>query len=117
MVKITIACKSLLLKRSLELMLKDNITAYNECDLVISDKKINIKKKLFIINHTQKSNIHIPFTKQVLLKSLEVYLNVDRQVEIPKQNKKDDFNKSFEDKLQNLANTFVKDIVQLYNEK
>ncbi len=69
--KISIICDSLLLKNSLEIFLKDNITTYKNSDIVLSDKKIDIDKPLFLIGSFEDADIAVPFSKSSLLIGLE----------------------------------------------
>lgn len=69
--KIAIACKSMLLKKSLEIFLKDNITSYKSCDFAISDQFITIDKPLMVVGHIEEADIKIPFSKAVILMETE----------------------------------------------
>jgi len=69
--KIAILCDSLLLKNSLEIFLKDYISSYKNCDIVISDKKIDTDKLLAIISSSSDADIKKPFSKSSLLIDLK----------------------------------------------
>jgi len=74
--KISILCDSLLLKNSLEIFLKDYIASYKNCDIVISDKKIQTDKYIVLINSSKEADIQIPFSKSTLLMDLKkIYEN------------------------------------------
>ncbi|MDD3466336.1 MAG: hypothetical protein PHE67_04225 [Campylobacterales bacterium] len=69
--KVAVVCDSPLLKRCLEVFLKKHLSSYAACDFVISDKKIDSEKPIFIISDQKGSNLNKPFSKTRLLKALE----------------------------------------------
>ncbi len=90
--KIAILCDSLLLKNSLEIFLKDYISSYKNCDIVISDKKIDTDKLLAIISSSNDADIKKPFSKSSLLIDLKkIYKKENNKIsQIDKlDNKKD----------------------------
>lgn len=73
MATVSLACDSLLLRRSLELFLAGRITTLGQCDLVIGDHAEELDKPLLIIGeHLTK-----PFDKAQLLKTLERFERLD----------------------------------------
>jgi len=72
--KIALACKSLLLTKSLEIFLKQKISSYKKCDFVISDSKIEIDKPLFVISGNT-SNLQAPFSESALMIELDKFYN------------------------------------------
>lgn len=75
--KVLIDCNSILLQKSLEIFLCDNISKETrDYDFVVSDKLIETTKPLFLISNTKNSNISKPFSKNKLQKELnEFYQN------------------------------------------
>lgn len=71
--KIAVVCDSPLLKKCLEVFLKESLSSYSACDFVISDKKIDSEKPVFVISDEKGSNLKKPFSKTKLLKSLDEY--------------------------------------------
>jgi hypothetical protein len=71
--KIAVVCDSPLLKKCLEVFLKERLSSYSACDFVISDKKIDSEKPVFVISDEKGSNLKKPFSKTKLLKSLDEY--------------------------------------------
>ncbi len=69
--KVAVVCDSPLLKRCLEVFLKNHLSSYAACDFVISDRKIDSEKPIFIISDQKKTNLKKPFSKSKLLKALE----------------------------------------------
>ncbi|MBE0491078.1 MAG: hypothetical protein IBX44_02380 [Sulfurospirillum sp.] len=72
--KIALACRSLLLEKSLEIFLKKFIAPYKQCDFVISDQKIQIDKPLFYIAK-EGGNLSIPFSTSTLYITVEKFYN------------------------------------------
>ncbi len=72
--KIALICHSLLLTKSLEIFLKNNITTYKKCDFVISDKKLDIDKPQFIISG-ESADLDSPFSESALIIELEKFYN------------------------------------------
>ena len=103
MVKVCILCDSILLETALKKFLKNHITTYKECNVVLSDKKINIKKPLLIIG---QKNAHIkkPFTRSTLILKLEKF-------------EKEKLSKiSLEKKIEIAALNFAKEIIKIVKE-
>jgi len=69
--KISIICDSLLLQNSLEIFLREYLSSYKQCELVLSDKKRDIDKPVVIINSSKDADIKIPFSKSSLLVDLQ----------------------------------------------
>lgn len=72
--KIALACKSLLLTKSLEIFLKNNISSYKKCDFVISDSRLDIDKPLFVISNNT-SDLKMPFSESSLMIELDKFYN------------------------------------------
>lgn len=71
--KVAVVCDSPLLKRCLEVFLKKHLSSYAASDFVISDKKIDSEKPVFVISDQKGSNLNKPFSKTRLLKALNEY--------------------------------------------
>jgi len=94
--KVSIVCDSLLLQNSLKIFLKDFISTYKHCDLVLSDRQIDIQKPLVIVNSSPEADLQVPFSKsELLLKMEEMYNEIyqkqskDKVHSQPKKNKKE----------------------------
>ncbi len=83
--KISIICDSLLLKNSLEIFLKEYITSYKNCNLLISDKKIDTEKLLVVVNSSNEADIKIPFSKSSLLIDLKNIFNKNNSENKPEK--------------------------------
>lgn len=68
--KISILCDSLLLKKSLEIFLKDYLTTYKNADFVLCDEKMDIDKPSFVVGTSDSADIKVPFSKSSLLADL-----------------------------------------------
>ncbi len=64
-------CDSLLLQNSLEAFLRDYLSSYKHCEIVLSDRKRDIDKPLVIISSSKDADIKIPFSKSSLLVDLQ----------------------------------------------
>ncbi len=73
--KVALVCDSPLLKKSLELYLKESVSSYAECDFVISDRAVKSKKPVLFIGKQQDATLSVPFSKaEVLSKAQQFYL-------------------------------------------
>jgi len=115
--KIALACQSILLEKSLEIFLKNYLSPYKQCDFVISDKKVEIDKPLFLIS-SENSNLSVPFLQSSLIISLDKFYKkfvLKEDVETKNTLKKIDI-KNLEDKIENLTTTFKDDLIQIIRE-
>ena len=72
--KISLECKDLIIEKTLELFLKENLEMKKNCDFIISDEKIYTAKPLFIISKNSPF-LSIPFSKEALFESLNEFDN------------------------------------------
>jgi hypothetical protein len=66
-------CDSLLLQNSLEIFLREYLSSYKQCELVLSDKKRDLQKPVVIINSSTDADINVPFSKSSLLMELQKF--------------------------------------------
>jgi hypothetical protein len=115
--KIALACKSILLEKSLEIFLQEYLTPYRQCDFVISDKHLDIDKPLFYVA-TENSDLNIPFSKSSLILTIEKFysslINAD-VAKNPEITKKIDV-KQLEDKISDLTDNFRKELISIIKE-
>ncbi|MBZ7975418.1 hypothetical protein [Campylobacter sp. RM12637] len=107
--KIAIACKDILLEKTLILFLQDYLANKKDCDFLITDEKLmHAKKPQFIIGFNN-AHLKLPFSKEQLIDALYEFSSTINQ----------DNNKvlSFEEKLDKLLNKFKYDLLQLMYEK
>ena len=112
--KIAVACKSILLQKSLELFLKKYISAYKYSDFIISDRKISVDKPLFLISKDKEANLHLPFTKSQLILEIKSFYKKNFPDGEYKQSK-EDFS-LLEKKLELLCNKFQKELIDTIKE-
>ncbi|CAM2741342.1 ornithine carbamoyltransferase (OTCase) [Campylobacter hyointestinalis] len=108
--KIFTQCECLLLSESLRLFLDSFYTSKKDCDFIISDKKIDSDKPVFVIDE-KSPYLKIPFTKESLISTLEEFYSA-----IQIQNNSALFkasNSSFEQNLSNLVDKFKADLLNL----
>lgn len=108
--KIFTQCECLLLSESLRLFLDSFYTSKKDCDFIISDKKIDSDKPVFVIDE-KSPHLKIPFTKESLISTLEEFYSA-----IQIQNNSALFkasNSSFEQNLSNLVDKFKADLLNL----
>jgi hypothetical protein len=115
--KIALACQSVLLEKSLEIFLKNDICSYKQCDFVISDRHIEIDKPLFFVSNDD-SDLNIPFSKSALLLSLEKFYD---SIFIDKNEKKVAMAKQvnfleLEEKINQLTDDFRNNLVNTIKE-
>jgi hypothetical protein len=115
--KIALACKSILLEKSLEIFLQEYLTPYKKCDFVITDKHLEIDKPFFYVG-TVDSDLNIPFSKSSLILSLEKFYNSLTEANSP-QNlevvKKVDIDE-LEGKITDLTDNFRKELINIIRE-
>ena len=110
--KVSLACKSILLTKSLEIFLKKNISSYKKCDFVISDRKLEIDKPLFLISD-KNSNLQMPFSESSLMIALDKFYidltsNKNSNSDLVK-NKKD----NLREKVDFLTKKFRDDLIEI----
>ncbi len=109
-------CDSPLLKKCLEVFLKEYLSSYSTCDFVISDKAIDSEKPVFVVSHDKNSNIKKPFSKTKLLKSLDEYFKkLNRPKAVVSRPIKNDISE-LEKKLTLITEKFVAELVKTIKE-
>lgn len=109
-------CDSPLLKKCLEVFLREKLSSYSACDFVISDKMIDSEKPVFVISNDRGSNIKKPFSKAKLLKTLDEYSKKLNKPKIsPPQTPKNDI-LELEKKITAIADRFVLEIIKTIRE-
>lgn len=107
--KISFECECILMQQALVLFLSDCVCNRDECDFVISDRKIDTAKPVFIVGKNSPY-LRFPFDKQALLGSVgEFYSAIRADL--------DEKNSSFEQKLACILDKFKLDITQLINDE
>jgi len=113
--KVAVACKSLLLQKSLELFLKEYLSSYKYSDFLISDRKIKVEKPIFLISKDKEANISVPFTKsQLILEIKSFYKSLNSSYKEPKPKTKD--RSSLEKKIETLCNEFQSKLIKMLKE-
>lgn len=108
--KISFDCDCILLENSLKLFLKDYVVHKKDCDFIISDRKIESKKPVFIIS-SNSAHLKIPFTKEMLLNTLEEFYSA---IQIPSAGTRQMAqNLDIEHEISILIDKFKKDLINL----
>lgn len=115
--KIALACKSILLEKSLGIFLREYIVPYKRCDFVISDAALTIDKPLFSISSTDAA-LAVPFSKSALFRALEKFYDSLGETQTSEETPcKKEYNlrdyEQFEANLDTLIEGFKKDILKL----
>ena len=71
--KVAVICNSLLLRKSLEIFLRDRLSSQSGCDFVVSDRALEVDKPVFLITREKDTNLAKPFSKTRLVKALDEY--------------------------------------------
>jgi len=100
MLKVCVICDSPLIESTLKRFLKGYITTYKECDIVIADRRLKLKKPSLVIG-TNNAHIKKPFTRSSLILKIEKY-----EKEKIKKN-------SLETKIEIAALKFAKEIIKI----
>ena len=72
LMKIALACRSILLDRALALFLKPYIAPLKQCDFVIADTKVALDHPVFLIGN-DAAHLSTPFSKKALFEALEEF--------------------------------------------
>lgn len=110
--KISFDCECILLQNSLELFLKDFLAHKKDCDFIISDRKIQSTKPVFIIAK-DSPYLKIPFSKEMLLNTIEEFYSA---IQLSNSNLKTSQNAkdtSVEEAVANLVDKFKLDLINL----
>ena len=109
--KIAIECKCLLLAKSLELFLKDQICPKEEANLIICDYEYKSDKMLLVLG----KDLNVPFTKESLISAINE-ANLANSINISNlanliQTTNDKSN--LENQIDELLGKFKKDLIQI----
>lgn len=77
--KIALICDSLLLQKTLQSYLKAFIVAKEDAQIVICDRLLRSDKPIFLVGHTERADLRVPFTQEGLLEAVQDFYaqNVD----------------------------------------
>ncbi len=81
--KVAVVCDSILLKKSLEIFLRDRLSDFSTSDVVISDRRFECERPILFVGNDSNADIKKPFGKVKLLAMLENYeneLNIKNEV-------------------------------------
>ena len=106
--KVALVCQSLLLSRALKSFLGDTITPYKQCDFVISDKKIELDKPVFLLSHSE-GDLIIPFSKSALLIELDKFF---KSLNAPKMVNTDPLHHTLEEKIAQITDKFRAELIE-----
>jgi len=112
--KIAVACKSILLQKSLELFLKNYISPYKYSDFIISDREISVDKPLFLISKNENANLRLPFTKSQLILEIKSFYKKNFQSSDTKQQNRD--LSLLEKRVELLCEKFQKELIKTIKE-
>ncbi len=113
--KIALACKSLLVTKSLEIFLKKHLSSYKRCDFVISDYEIDVDKPVFLISD-KISNLQIPFSKSSLIIELDKFYNNLNSEKASNGKILEDEKQDIEKKIDFLTKKFRDDLIKVISE-
>ena len=77
--RVAIKCESPLLQRSLEIFLEKDLSPIKNCDVVVSDQKLDIDKKVVYISSESDANLIKPFSKSQLVLALEKVMKDEKE--------------------------------------
>jgi hypothetical protein len=69
--RVAVKCESPLLQRSLEMFLDKELCPIKNSDIVVSDQKLDIDKKMLYISNEANADLIKPFSKSQLMLALE----------------------------------------------
>lgn len=100
--KVAIKCESILLDKALNIFLKPYLASIKNCDFIVVDEKIELKKPIFLIGE----NIKKPFNQDELIIALNDFY--ENYIANRLNN-----NKNLEGEIENLTIKFSQDLVSL----
>lgn len=110
-------CDSLLLQNSLKIFLREYLSSYKQCEMVLSDKKRDINKPLLLINSSKDADIKVPFSKSsLLLKLQDLYQEKLNRENIKSKNCKKDNLWKLERKIDKLTLEFRDNLIKAIRE-
>ena len=77
--RVAVKCESPLLQRSVELFLDKELSPIKNCDIVVSDQKLDIDKKILYISNESDGDLLKPFSKSQLVLALEKVMNDEKE--------------------------------------
>ncbi len=77
--RVAVKCESPLLQRSVELFLDKELSLIKNCDIVVSDQKLDIDKKILYISNESDGDLLKPFSKSQLVLALEKVMNDEKE--------------------------------------
>lgn len=112
--KIAIECHSILLKKALQLFLRQFIVPLKQCEIVIADYDVNLPKPTFFIG-TPRANLSKPFSKEMLLEAIkEFYAFTCKPQVAPSQPLK--LEAKLEQKIEHLTQEFSQNLIAVIKE-
>jgi len=78
-VRVAVKCESPLLQRSVELFLDKELSPIKNCDIVVSDQKLDIDKKILYISNESDGDLLKPFSKSQLVLALEKVMSDEKE--------------------------------------
>ncbi len=116
--KIAIACRSVLLEKSLQKFLKNYIVSADSADIVITDRSICSDRPIFRIGVSKESDLKKPFSKSQLMIRLEEKLQRYAQKEKIHAIYKEESEpkESLEKKIKILTNRFIMELTETIKE-
>lgn len=107
--KISFECECILLQKAAMLFLGKFAARRKDCDLIISDKKIEANKPVFIIGENSPY-LKFPFNKQDLIYTLEDFYSA---MQIEHHENMGHISNTFDDKFNALFDKFRLDLTEL----
>lgn len=108
--KVALVCESPLLKKSLELYLKENVSTYEACDFVISDRAVKSKKPVLYIGKREDASLSVPFSKEQMLSKAQQFYNYHAEVDVKDREVLDEvlsrLNKKHKEKIEKIIREF-----------
>ena len=77
--RVAVKCESPLLQRSVELFLDKELSPIKNCDIVVSDQKLDIDKKILYISNESDGDLLKQFSKSQLVLALEKVMNDEKE--------------------------------------
>ncbi len=116
MLKVAVVCDSILLRRGLEIFLRDKLTDFSTADVVISDRKFECDKPLLVVSNDSDADIKKPFGKAKLLSLLDNYekeLDIKKDIFEPKKEQAEEPVESLEQQIASLTKEFSERLLEL----